>query len=433
MPNYPAVLLAADDCAHLPELSPEEKEALRTRAFDVLEYKDDEHKIFAFILEMFNQLGVTQEFKLSRVTLYRFVLAVSRRYRDVPFHSFYHAFNVTQTLFFLLTTTNGGRKGEQTPIYKHLLPIEVFSLLISALCHDIDHPGLNNDFQKKAKTQLATAFGGKSPLENHHLKVARSILFRRECDILKQLNNHDKLAASVFIERCIMATDLAFHKQILEDWLGLCKLKKFKKQLKNSEEEPELRGKHLDDSQRKQIMLMIMKCSDLSNEIRPQQLAERWAKKVIAEFIGQCKLERERGMEVAAFMDAAKFILPKEQMFFISNLCLPLYEAVSSVFPQVQQCVDEMKENRAQWETRYKNWYLKDETNKPATPSPEAAAKPPLVEQPDSSIWEEKPVFGKTDDLLASPQGVDAGGKALTVEELKAVAARLADKTDDKK
>jgi len=83
---------------------------------------------------------------LMRLFLFRFIMTVARRYRDVPFHNFFHAFNVTQTLFYFLTT------GQAAQI---LGPLEQLALVIAAICHDCDHPGLNNDFQRKAQTKIA--------------------------------------------------------------------------------------------------------------------------------------------------------------------------------------------------------------------------------------------------------------------------------------
>lgn len=46
--------------------------------------------------------------------------------------------------------------------------IEKLSLMIAAVGHDLDHPGLNNTYQMNALTQLAIAYNDTSPLENHH-------------------------------------------------------------------------------------------------------------------------------------------------------------------------------------------------------------------------------------------------------------------------
>jgi cAMP-specific phosphodiesterase 4 len=49
-----------------------------------------------------------------------------------------------------------------------LTPLERFALLLSALCHDIRHPGLNNTYQVNAQTPLAMLYNDQAVLEHHH-------------------------------------------------------------------------------------------------------------------------------------------------------------------------------------------------------------------------------------------------------------------------
>jgi hypothetical protein len=49
-----------------------------------------------------------------------------------------------------------------------LRPIEILSMLIATICHDLQHPGYNNAFLIKTKDQKATIYNDKSVLESHH-------------------------------------------------------------------------------------------------------------------------------------------------------------------------------------------------------------------------------------------------------------------------
>lgn len=46
--------------------------------------------------------------------------------------------------------------------------LEIFALLISAICHDFEHPGLNNTFLANTSNSLALRYNDRSILENHH-------------------------------------------------------------------------------------------------------------------------------------------------------------------------------------------------------------------------------------------------------------------------
>ena len=55
------------------------------------------------------------------------------------YHNWRHGFNVAQMMFAMLTS---GQMSQQ------FTDLEVFALLVGSLCHDIDHRGTTNQFQK---------------------------------------------------------------------------------------------------------------------------------------------------------------------------------------------------------------------------------------------------------------------------------------------
>ena len=52
------------------------------------------------------------------------------------------------------------------------------AMLMAAICHDYQHPGLNNDFLIKSHDPLALSYNDKSPLENHHASAASCIIYK---------------------------------------------------------------------------------------------------------------------------------------------------------------------------------------------------------------------------------------------------------------
>jgi hypothetical protein len=45
--------------------------------------------------------------------------------------------------------------------------------MIAALCHDLEHPGVNNQFLVKSKSSLATLYNNESILEKHVFLVQK--------------------------------------------------------------------------------------------------------------------------------------------------------------------------------------------------------------------------------------------------------------------
>ena len=54
--------------------------------------------------------------------------------------------------------------------------LDVLALLVAALCHDLDHPGLTNAFQINSMSPLALRYNDESVLEHHHASTLFHIL-----------------------------------------------------------------------------------------------------------------------------------------------------------------------------------------------------------------------------------------------------------------
>lgn len=366
---------------NLAALSSEEKQSLQLLEFNVFPYKDEnnEHHLRLLLMAMFYEFDLPRIFQIPDITLYRFFNVVSRKYRQVPFHNFYHAFNVTQTMYFFLTSCHAS---------KVLGPLEIMALLIAAICHDCDHPGLNNDFQRKAQTRVYHMHK-KSVLENHHYLQCMSALAHSESNILANLTQEDEDKIYIYVRDLILATDLSVHGLILKNLTERKKI--LAKFVKTSSQ-----GMEYED--RKLIMVSLMKCSDLSNEVRENNLSKLWAKLVMEEFLAQSGLERQLQLPVTPFMDAEKIIVTKEQMNFIEKLCLPLYTQLAQVFPEVEKCCLQLEQNRDIWQDRLRLFFS----------SPEEIKK-----LSNKSIWEREQVKTKTNSSLSSTLSMQASNSQI--------------------
>lgn len=54
---------------------------------------------------------------------------------DVPYHNFHHAVDVTISSYLILTAFEARARME---------PVDMFSLMVAAIGHDVGHPGLTN-------------------------------------------------------------------------------------------------------------------------------------------------------------------------------------------------------------------------------------------------------------------------------------------------
>ncbi|PRP87059.1 high affinity cGMP-specific 3',5'-cyclic phosphodiesterase 9A-like [Planoprotostelium fungivorum] len=301
----------------------EKRNMLETLDFDPYLFEREEHKLLVLTYEMFDSLGLIDRFKVPRGILQNFLLQLQASYRRIPFHNFFHSYNVTHTVYYFLTVCN---------VKNHLGQIELFALLLSALCHDIDHPGLNNTFLSNAKTDMGSHYNDFSVLEQHHCHKTFEMLGKPECNVLINLNHIEATRVRKYIAACILATDLSVHGPYL------AQLKQMQTVDWSSTQDKEL------------IMCGLIKCADISNEIRPTQIGRRWAQRVMTEFFAQSSLEKEKGLPVAPHMDPTKTTTATGQIGFITYLGLPLFNELTRLFPNMKVCCDQMIENRANWE-----------------------------------------------------------------------------------
>lgn len=260
---------------------------------------------------MFSDLDFLTAFHIETRVLQSFLVEVYCHYNNIPFHNFQHCFCVTQMMYCLIWLTD---------LRTNLGRVELLIMLTSALCHDLDHPGYNNVYQINAQTDLALRYNDISPLENHHCAVAFSILSKPECNILKNATSEQYKQIRSGMIRCILATDMARHNEILNKFRKIQPVFDF-----NNKDHKEV------------LMKIMVKVSDISNEARPMSVAEPWLDCLLQEFFNQSDTEKLKGLPVTPFMDRDKVSKPSSQTNFIRFVLLPLFTELTKLFPCLEQ------------------------------------------------------------------------------------------------
>lgn len=304
--------------------SSQSQELLRSWDFDVWAYKEEQ--LFPIIADMFNDFGLFERFNVPKDKFQNFLNDCRNNYvRKNPYHNFRHAFDVTQTVYLLLTS--GGAAA-------YLSYLEIFAVLIGAVIHDIGHPGLNNNFQIATGSSLSMRYNDRSILENHHCSLGFTLLKKPENDIFSGLNDEQRKEVRNLIIVSVLATDLAHHMEITAQWNSA--LNKFTK-----DEKPH----------RLLLLQILLKAADISNPGKPFEIAKYWANMVQEEFFAQGDVEKEKGLPVSPFMDREKPALPKMQINFIDYLVAPLFGSLKEVLPPVRVITDRLDENRKMWKS----------------------------------------------------------------------------------
>ena len=80
-----------------------------------------------------------------------------------------------------------------------------------------------------------------------------------------------------------------------------------------------------------QFKKMLIKACDISNEVRPTEIAEPWVDCLLEEYFLQSDREKSEGLPVAPFMDRDKVTKPTAQIGFIKFVLIPMFEALNNV------------------------------------------------------------------------------------------------------
>ena len=314
--------------------------------------------------------------------LKKFVVNVCSMYHDVPFHNFTHAFSVFHAVWMFLRTTYAADV---------LNNLELFGVLLAALCHDIDHPGNNNYLEIEMRSDRALLHNDCAVLERHHASTTIKLLQNESCDVLADLSKADYSNIKHVIIDSILDTDMARHTNMIRKLMQQIKasakdakkmrsrkvsvnksdLHKLVVSIQEIEEAKSLQRKessdvddgHIEiiewdlaecpfDSEKEQdrrlLMSALVHTADISAQTLPLELAQKWGDAVIAEFVAQVSLHEKHGLETPAWMSGLDDETEKlrTQIMFIEKTVMPLYETIADLFPTLGTRLTQLESNR---------------------------------------------------------------------------------------
>lgn len=130
----------------------ETPEMLSDWSFSIFEA--DRDTLMRYSWNIFDEGQYLEKFKISNEKYLKFLWEAKWYYdkRKNPFHNFAHGFAVMQAVYHLLHLTSLG---------KTLDTLQKFTLLLSGLCHDVNHTGKNNAFEAATWSKLALTYNDR--------------------------------------------------------------------------------------------------------------------------------------------------------------------------------------------------------------------------------------------------------------------------------
>ncbi|KAJ3163390.1 High affinity cAMP-specific 3',5'-cyclic phosphodiesterase 7A [Geranomyces variabilis] len=281
-----------------------------------------------YLLQTTETLGQLQ---LDIEKFRRWLLLMEAEYHPHPYHNATHAADVLHGLNYLLL---------EDPIGMYYTPLEMLALVLSAIGHDIDHPGYNNAFLVKSHHPWAILYCDTSVLELHHCAHLFNKTLNSPWNIFADLGADEYDEVRKLVIKLILATDMSKHFEYIN---------KFKSRMSAGT----INGSNdLSPENRLAIAEMAIKCADLCNPSKTFALSKKWTDAVMEEFFMQGDKEKDLGLPVSQFMDRTNTNVPKCQIGFIDFLVAPLFDAWNTFHSSDEKTVKiirEIAKNRAKW------------------------------------------------------------------------------------
>ncbi len=333
-PDAPLVMSGAnEEHAVAAGVEAEEIEGLDTLRFSCWLLPTDRYE--RVLMYMYKSSGLLDRFQIPDDLCRRFITRAHNGYRNNPYHNWRHAFDVSQMAYCIT---------RQTTLGQNLKPLELYALMLTALCHDIDHGGKTNDFLVDTGSPIALLYNLRSVNENHHCTYTFKLLSEESTNMLHALSLEQKKAVRKTMIACFKATDMTFHFEIVNQYKS--KLKDGAAFVPDSPEDTQL------------MLNLMMHAADLSNPVRDYENAKQWAAAVNEEWWLQGDMEARMSLPVGGMNkrpdeSGTDQQIAGTQLGFGDFVVGPMFESLaqgmdgpSGLF---QSCVDMLAENRAKY------------------------------------------------------------------------------------
>ena len=279
-------------------------------------------------------LGLADNKIISIKKLKPFLKSVSNSYlKTTLYHNSLHGADVTQSLMVFFLNSNSEEICETTVL-------DLLGMIISAMGHDLGHPGLNNGFHINASTELGITYNDKSCLENFHSAYLFRILRKEENNILEKFSVQNYKTIRKRMISQILATDMANHGENISLIRSKIKSRQYQEKFLF------LSGNDKTKFEEQQILLdYLIHMADLGHNCKKFDISVIWIQLLCEEFWAQGDQERERGLPISFMCDRNNIDVPASQIGFLRGFILSAFDTLVEMFPKLQFTIDNAENN----------------------------------------------------------------------------------------
>jgi hypothetical protein len=311
---------------------------------------------------MLDSFGLIDEKIMPIDKLDPFLASITNQYlTSTLYHNSLHGADITATICLFFNNSNAEE-------VCHAKAIDLLSIIIAALGHDVGHPGLTNAFQINSSPEMAITYNDSSCLENFHLTKLFKTLRKDEYNIFEKISTQDykKIRKKMISE--ILATDMAIHGKILnnirskipEDLLNPSESNK-KNELKKFELISDINNEETTNEEKQALFDYFIHSADLGHNTKIFEISLKWVELLSEEFWIQGDKERQMNLNISFLCDRDTTNVPKSQVGFIGGFIIPTYNFLVVMFPTLSYTIENARNNLNKWqkladEGRKKGW-----------------------------------------------------------------------------
>ncbi|CAF0901863.1 unnamed protein product [Adineta steineri] len=276
-------------------------------SFNIMEYSDP---ISLTLLLVFDAHDIISRYRIDIDVLKNFGRALTEGYTKFrpAYHNDYHGADVLQTTHCLLIKSS---------LLNVFAQIEITALLFAAAIHDYEHPGVNNNYLVKTRSDLALIYNDSSVLENHHSSSIFKLLRDKRFNIWSNMTIEEYRTFRSLVISLVLATDMANHASLVERMSTYF----FFKETNGSTT--------VTDS--KTLLQTLLHAADISNAAKPWPVYIQSAEKIMEEFFMQGDLEKIHYDDSKSTFDRESTDIAQLQIGFISHIVCPTFDVLSKV------------------------------------------------------------------------------------------------------
>lgn len=278
---------------------------------------------------LFSKWTLNEILRIPDAVSIKYFESLEKLYKNNPYHNAGHASDVLHSVIYFIMNSF---------LQDKISSLDLLSIILAALGHDVGHPGVTNRFLINNKEDLALQYNDISVLENMHCSTIFSIMKVTGCNILDTLERSDWFTVRSLVVSMVLGTDMAKHFEILAQFrarvLGLKDL-----ELNNFED-------------KKLVLTYVIKCADLGHSAKATELHVKWSYLLSQELFAQGDLEKERFQTVSMYCDRENTDVDKSQAGFLKNICVPLYETLGAFLDSKEvreSCIEQQQANVKYW------------------------------------------------------------------------------------